>query len=75
MKAAAKFGGRIGQYGSLAFVVGYFLKGRSVGLRFLYGFLYGYWISHFFTLGSYLGTMVKLPSTPNPTQRRLQSCR
>ena len=30
-------------------------------MRFALGILYGYWISHFYTLGSYAGVLVTLP--------------
>jgi hypothetical protein len=62
MKRTAKFGGTTGQLTALGGLVTYFLKGRSVGLRFVYGFLYFYWINHFYTLGSYCAGMLKLPS-------------
>lgn len=58
----------MGQASAFVLLAAYFLRGRSVGLRFVYGFLYGYWVSHFYTLGSYLGVMLKIPCTSRATQ-------
>lgn len=68
MKRSAKFGGMMGQFTMLGGLITYFLKGRSVRLRFVYGFLYVYWINHFYTLGSYLTGMLKMPCKQPLTQ-------
>ena len=39
----------------------YCMKGRSPLLKVFGGFMYTYWINHFFTLGSYVGLAIYLP--------------
>lgn len=63
MKAATAFGGKYGQFAMFGMLAAYFIKGKSIPLRFAYGFLYVYWLNHFYTLGSYLGAFLKLPGT------------
>ena len=58
---ATRSGGRIGQIGAFLGLCTYFIKGNSIKMRFALGILYGYWISHFYTLGSYAGVLVTLP--------------
>ena len=62
MKAAISTGEKITQgvaFGSLCW---YFLRGRSLPMRFVYGFLFMYWYNHVITMGSYLGAFCRLPS-------------
>lgn len=59
---ASKNGGRFGQFSMAVLLTTYFLKGRSIPLRFLYGYLFMYWMDHFHTFGTYLGVLVKMPS-------------
>lgn len=66
MKKAAKYGGLAGQFTMLGGMITYFLKGKSIGLRFLYGFLYVYWVNHFYTLGSYINGLMKMPGDNSP---------
>jgi len=62
MRKSAKFGGKFGQICTFTTLGVYCLKGRSIKLRLLYGFLFIYWIDHFYTLGSYLGVLLTMPS-------------
>lgn len=62
MKKAAKIGGKFGQFGVFSGLVLYCMKGRSIKLKLFSGFLYMYWIDHFYTLGSYLGILLRMPS-------------
>lgn len=62
MRKAANIGGKLGQGGVFAGLVLYCMKGKSIKLKLFYGFLYMYWIDHFYTLGSYLGILLRMPS-------------
>lgn len=62
MRHAAKQGGKMGQISMFGFLLVYCLKGKSIKLKLLSGFLYIYWIDHFYTLGSYTGLLLKMPS-------------
>lgn len=62
MRGATKLGGKIGQVGTFSALLVYCLKGKSVKLKLFSGFLYMYWIDHFYTLGSYLGILLRMPS-------------
>ncbi len=62
MRKAAKIGGKIGQGGVFAGLLVYCMKGRTIKLKLLYGFLYMYWIEHIYTLGSYTGILLRMPS-------------
>ncbi len=62
MNNATLRGGRIGQILSLAGVAVYCLKSKSIPMKFLAGFLYFYWLNHAYTLGSYCGAIIKMPS-------------
>jgi hypothetical protein len=73
MKSAAAFGGKFSQGSMFLLLVAYCLRGRSIGLKFGYGILYGYWLPHFYTLGSYLGVMLQLPSITSIIQRPVES--
>ena len=42
-------------------LITYCLKGNSPRLKLTLGFLYAYWINHFFTLGAYCGIINHLP--------------
>ncbi|KAL4505855.1 hypothetical protein ABPG72_013616 [Tetrahymena utriculariae] len=53
--------GRNTQFVILGGLVTYCLKGNSIPIKLTSGFLYGYWIQHFYTLGSYVGVTMKLP--------------
>lgn len=64
MKSAVSTGGKLGVLGPFAGLFLYCLKGNSIRLRFIYGFLFVYWWNHFYTLGTYAGVFLKLPSTP-----------
>lgn len=63
MKKAANVGGKVGQGGVFASLLLYCMKGRTIKLKLFYGFLYMYWIEHFYTLGAYTGILVRMPST------------
>ena len=39
----------------------YCLKGRSIAGKLFSGFIYTYWINHFFTLGAYCGLLKNMP--------------
>ena len=61
MKQGVNLGSKMFQaftFGSLSY---YFIKGNSIGLRFLYGFLFVYWYNHVMTLGAYAGAYYKIP--------------
>lgn len=61
MTSSVRTGSKVCQglcFGSLCY---YFLKGKSIKLRFLYGFLFVYWYNHIITLGSYAGAFVRIP--------------
>jgi hypothetical protein len=60
MEKATTQGGKFAQISMFGLLSIYFIKGNSVGLRFLYGFLYAYWINHFYTLGTYAGAFLKI---------------
>lgn len=62
MRKAANIGGKLGQGGVFSGLLLYCMKGKTIKLKLLYGFLYVYWIDHFYTLGSYLGVLLKMPS-------------
>ncbi|EAR95305.2 hypothetical protein TTHERM_00383650 (macronuclear) [Tetrahymena thermophila SB210] len=53
--------GRNTQFVILGGLVAYCLKGNNIPIKLTGGFLYGYWIQHFYTLGSYAGVTLKLP--------------
>ena len=72
MRKAANIGGKFGQGGIFAGLLLYCLKGKTIKLKLLYGFLYMYWIDHFYTLGSYLGVLLRMPSKYLFNQRRIQ---
>jgi len=59
---ATKTGGKVGLYGTFALLTTYLLKGNSRVMKLSLGFLYGYWMNHFITLGSYLGALLRMPS-------------
>lgn len=62
MNTATKNGGRFGQAAALGLVAFYCLKGKRPSLKFLAGFLYIYWINHCYTMGQYLGVLIKMPN-------------
>jgi hypothetical protein len=62
MRKAVKTGGKIGQFGTFAALVIYCFKSKSIPGKLLSGFLYVYWIDHFYTLGSYTGILLRMPS-------------
>lgn len=62
MRKAANIGGKFGQGSVFASLLLYCMKGKTIKLKLLYGFLYVYWIDHFYTLGSYLGVLLRMPS-------------
>ncbi len=68
MKAAVSTGCKASQLVTFGALCGYFMKGNSIKLRFLYGFLFMYWYNHIMTLGSYLGVLCRFPSTSSPMQ-------
>lgn len=51
----------MGQFLSLVGISVYCLKSNSIPMKFFAGFLYFYWINHFYTLGSYCGALMKMP--------------
>ena len=61
MMNATRSGGRFGQLSTLIGFMGYCLKSKKIARKFFYGFLYVYWINHFYTLGSYVGVLVAMP--------------
>ena len=63
MKKAANFGGKTGQIGMFTALLVYCMRGRTIKLKLLYGFLYMYWIEHFYTFGAYAGMILKMPGT------------
>lgn len=63
MVKATKTGSQVGLYGTFALLATYFMKGNHKGWKVFFGFLYGYWLNHFATLGSYLGVLLRMPST------------
>ena len=62
MRKATKTGGKMGQLGMFGGLLIYCFKGKSIKLRLLYGFLFIYWIDHFYTIGSYTGLLLRMPS-------------
>lgn len=61
MKNSVKTGSKLFQgicIGSLCY---YFMKGNSIKLKFIFGFLFTYWYNHIMTLGSYMGAFARLP--------------
>ena len=62
MRKAANIGGKIGQFGTFGALTVYCFKGKSIKLKLLSGFLFMYWIDHFYTLGSYTGILLTMPS-------------
>jgi len=44
MRKAAKIGGKTGQIGMFTALLFYCMKGNTIKLKLLYGFLYMYWI-------------------------------
>jgi hypothetical protein len=63
MKKAASLGGKVGQIGIFGLLFLYCMKGRSIKLKLFSGFLYMYWIEHIYTLGAYMGILLRMPST------------
>jgi hypothetical protein len=68
MKAAVSTGSKASQVVAFTSLCWYFLRGNSIKLRFLYGFLFTYWYNHIMTLGSYAGVFCRMPSNSHPTQ-------
>lgn len=62
MKSAVNTGSKASQLVVFGSLCTYFLKGNSISLRFIYGFLFMYWYNHIMTLGSYLGVFCRIPS-------------
>lgn len=61
MNKATMRGGQFGQLAGFGALVAYCLTGRSIPVKFVAGFLYVYWINHIYTMGQYLGVLVKMP--------------
>lgn len=61
MNNATSKGGVLGQIAAFVPVAAYCLKGRVISLKFLGGFLYIYWLNHFYTLGQYFGALINMP--------------
>lgn len=61
MNRASANGGRFGQIAALGLVTAYCLKGNNVTFKFIAGFLYVYWLNHSYTMGQYLGVLIKMP--------------
>jgi hypothetical protein len=61
MNNATLKGGRYGQFFTLIGFSVYCFKASNVPMKFVLGFLYCYWINHFYTIGSYCGALVKMP--------------
>lgn len=68
MKAAVSTGSKASQVVAFTSLCWYFIRGNSIKLRFLYGFLFTYWYNHIMTLGSYAGVFCRMPSNSRPTQ-------
>ncbi|CAD8183691.1 unnamed protein product [Paramecium pentaurelia] len=52
------YGAQMTTFGSLTY---YCLKANGVKSKLTFGFLYIYWINHFFTVGSFIGVTFSLP--------------
>lgn len=63
MTKAVNTGSKVSQGLAFGSLFWYFLRGNSIKLRFVYGFLFMYWYNHIITLGSYGGVFCKIPST------------
>ena len=63
MKSAVSTGSKVFQGIGFISLCTYFMKGNSIKLRFLYGFLYTYWYNHVMMLGSYAGAFTRIPCT------------
>lgn len=61
MMSATQSGGRFGQVFTFAALAAYCLKSNRIGMKLALGFLYMYWINHFYTLGTYCGAILKMP--------------
>jgi hypothetical protein len=68
MKSAVSTGSKATQLVTFGSLCTYFMKGNSIKLRFIYGFLFMYWYNHIITLGSYVGAFCRIPSTFTSTQ-------
>lgn len=62
MNNATSAGTKFGYFSSLASLVVYCLRSKSLTNKFIAGFLWMYWINHFATLGSYCGAILRIPS-------------
>ena len=62
MKAGVATGEKLSQGVAFCSLFWYFVKGKSIGMRFAYGFLFMYWYNHVITMGSYMGAYCRLPS-------------
>lgn len=62
MIKATKRGSQFGLCGTFLLLAIYCFKGNHRGRKVFLGFLYGYWMNHFATLGSYLGVLFRMPS-------------
>ena len=60
MKHNAHSYGRGFQLGTLGALIGFCMKSNMIKTKVLMGFLYTYWISHCYTLGSHLGLYLNL---------------
>jgi hypothetical protein len=50
MNSAVKFYGNMAQYGTIGGLLVFCLKTKSVKTKLFLGWLYTYWIKHFYTL-------------------------
>lgn len=72
MRKASNIGGKFGQIGVASTLLVYCMKAKSIKFKLLSGFLYIYWIDHLYTLGSYLGILLRMPSKFKLIQRCIQ---
>jgi hypothetical protein len=62
MNNAVAVGSKLSQAFAFGSLCWYFIRGNSIKLRFVYGFLFMYWYNHIITLGSYAGVFCRMPS-------------
>ena len=63
MKNAVKTGEKLSQGLGFASLCVHFLRGNSIKLKVLTGFLFTYWYNHIIMLGAYAGAFARIPCT------------
>lgn len=61
MTNSTAYGGLIGQLTAFTGMAAYFLHGNSMAKKFVIGFLYVYWMNHFYTIGTFCGAFLRMP--------------